>query len=359
MRVPCRASSESAQAMSAAWASRRARTSPSAPSAAMNWVPLMSESPSFAASTIGSRPERASASAPGSRSPSTHASPSPTSGSARWASGARSPDAPTEPRARHVRDEAAVQAVDQELDGLDPRAGVALGERVRAQQHRRAHDLVGVGLADAAGVAPQQAQLQLRGLLLRDRLRDEAAEARVDAVGVLAGAVRGPLDDRAGGAHLRPRLVGELGRVPLDGDRPDVRSGEVVAGEPDRGPLRHRAASVRRVLASRGAAAPATLEGRARAGASAGPAAATTAPSGMSPTSSEPTTSAPRAPASAAMRSTTSCSGAACQSSMFMLTCTSPRSAAPARARERRGSRPPPRAPPPRPRAPSRASRAG
>ena len=88
--------------------------------------------------------------------------------------------------ARHVRQDAAVEALEQQLDGLDARARVALGERVRAQQHRRAHDLVRVRLADAARVAAQQAQLELLGQLLRDRPRDEAAEAGVDAVGVLA-----------------------------------------------------------------------------------------------------------------------------------------------------------------------------
>ena len=71
---------------------------PSAPKAAMNCVPLMSDRPSFARSRIGSSPTRVSASKPGSRSPSTNASPSPTSGRARCASGAKSPDAPTEPR---------------------------------------------------------------------------------------------------------------------------------------------------------------------------------------------------------------------------------------------------------------------
>src|SRR5919201_1717682 len=84
--------------MSAALASRRARTSPSAANAVMNCVPLTSESPSFAWSRTGSRPTDASASLPGIRSPSTDASPSPTSGRARCARGARSPLAPTDPR---------------------------------------------------------------------------------------------------------------------------------------------------------------------------------------------------------------------------------------------------------------------
>ena len=95
---PWSASSESAHAMSAAAARRRARTQPSAPIALMNCVPLMSDSPSFACGRIGSRPTRARASSPGSSSPSTVANPSPTSGSARCASGARSPEAPTDPR---------------------------------------------------------------------------------------------------------------------------------------------------------------------------------------------------------------------------------------------------------------------
>ena len=97
-REPCNASSESAHATSAAAESRCARTSPSAPNAAMNCVPLTSESPSFASSVSGSSPRAASASAPGSQSPFARARPSPTSGSARCASGARSPLAPTDPR---------------------------------------------------------------------------------------------------------------------------------------------------------------------------------------------------------------------------------------------------------------------
>ena len=64
----------------------------------MSCVPLRSVRPSLASSTSGARPARRSASPPGRRSPSSSASPSPISTSARCASGARSPDAPTEPR---------------------------------------------------------------------------------------------------------------------------------------------------------------------------------------------------------------------------------------------------------------------
>ncbi len=60
-------------------------------------VPLISASPSFAESSTGARPTRASARFDGIALPSKNTSPSPISGSAMWASGARSPDAPTEP----------------------------------------------------------------------------------------------------------------------------------------------------------------------------------------------------------------------------------------------------------------------
>ena len=97
------------------------------------------------------------------------------------------------PSSGDVREDAAVEALEEQLDRLDPRTRVALRERVGAQQHRRADDLVGVGRADPAGVRTEQAQLQLLGQLLRDLLGDEAPEAGVDAVGVLVAAVRDAL----------------------------------------------------------------------------------------------------------------------------------------------------------------------
>ena len=61
-------------------------------------------------------------------------------------------------------------------------------------------------------MAAQQAQLQLLGQLLRDRLRDEAAEAGVDAVRVLARAVRGALDEpRAASIRSRAESASSTG----------------------------------------------------------------------------------------------------------------------------------------------------
>ena len=215
---PCSASSESAHARSAVRASRLARTSASAAIAAMNCVPLISESPSFAASRIGSSPaarERVRAREERPVEPRL-----PLADERQRQMRERCEIAAGADRAArgHAREHAAVEAFDQELDRLDSRARVALGERVRAEQHRRAHDLVRVRLADAAGVAAEQAKLQLLDLVVRDRLRDEAAEPRVDAVGVLARPARRARAPPPSSPAPRPRAP----RAP-DGRRPPRR----------------------------------------------------------------------------------------------------------------------------------------
>jgi hypothetical protein len=131
--------------------------------------------------------------------------------------------------ARNVREEAAVQTLDQKLHRLRPGAGVALRERVRTEQHRCPHDLVGIRLADPTGVAPKQAELELRCQLLRDRLRDEASEAGVDPVGVLCRPVSRPLDELACPHDLLARTIAELDRHAADCNRPNVVDRQVVA----------------------------------------------------------------------------------------------------------------------------------
>ena len=242
-REACSASTDSAHATSAAFASRRARTTPSAANAPMNCVPLTSERPSFASRRSGSSPARASASPPASSSPSNRARPSPTSGSARCASGARSPLAPTDPRLGTSGTTSAAQTVEQQLGDLDARAGVALRERVRAHDHRRPHDLPRIRLADPAGVAPQEAELELLGQLLGNPRRDEAPEAGRDAVGRLVLAQR-VFDDRARRGKLLAGRIVELGGSVLDRDVPDVVRGEVLPGQADRGRPSHGGASL-------------------------------------------------------------------------------------------------------------------
>ena len=121
-----------------------------------------------------------------------------------------------------------VENREEQLDRLDAGARVALGDGVRAEQHRGADDLVRVRLADAAGVASKQPQLQLLGLVVRDRLRDEAAEPGVDAVGVLAAEL---VEQAARACHLLDGARSEADRAAADRDVPDVLDREVVAGQ--------------------------------------------------------------------------------------------------------------------------------
>ena len=129
------------------------------------------------------------------------------------------------PARRHPRQHAAVQALDEKLDRGDVSAGEPLGQCVRPQQHRRADDIVGIRLADAAGMASEQPELQLLGELLRDVRRNELPEACVDAVRVLA---LHPVHELASGPHSDSRGVSQLGRSSLDGDLPHLREGQVL-----------------------------------------------------------------------------------------------------------------------------------
>ena len=152
--VPWSASSDIAQAMSAAHARRFARVSASDAIAVMNCVPLISERPSFAASTIGSSPAARSASRPrGARRRRRLALADQRQREVReWGEIAARPDRATR---RNVRHESGDERSNEQLDGLDARARVSLRERVRPEEHRRADDVVGIGLADAARVAPR------------------------------------------------------------------------------------------------------------------------------------------------------------------------------------------------------------
>ena len=74
---PMIASVERQETSSAFCAARQAPKRPASAQAVENCVPLISASPSFAASASGASPAAASASAPGRRRPPTSASPSP------------------------------------------------------------------------------------------------------------------------------------------------------------------------------------------------------------------------------------------------------------------------------------------
>ena len=134
-----------------------------------------------------------------------------------------------------------VETLEQQLDELGPRAGPSFRERVRAQEHCRTDDLVRIRIPHTARMAAQQAELQLLGQLLRDRLRDEAPEAGIYTVGMFVPAVRSTVDDLARRAHLLARLVRQRSAPTLDRDRPDVLVRQLFAREPDRRGVRHAA----------------------------------------------------------------------------------------------------------------------
>ncbi len=94
---PRAASVDRAPLSSADWNSRSASNNAASAYAAENCVPLSSARPSFGPSASGARPASARATSEGRRRPSKKTSPTPIIAAAMWASGARSPDAPTDP----------------------------------------------------------------------------------------------------------------------------------------------------------------------------------------------------------------------------------------------------------------------
>src|SRR4029450_6765996 len=91
--------------------------------------------------------------------------------------------------ARHDGKDAPRKEPEEQLDRLDAAPRLPLREGVRPEQHGRAHDRDWIWLTNAARVTAENAQLELFGLLLGNRLRYESPEAGVDPVRVLPGAV--------------------------------------------------------------------------------------------------------------------------------------------------------------------------
>ena len=131
---------------------------------------------------------------------------------------------------RDARDDSGLEHVHEQRDRLHACARVPLGERVRPEQHRGPNHVVRVGLADAAGMAPEQPELELGGLLGRDRLGDEPPEPGVDAVRVVADL---RLEEGARGGRAVATLCAEDDGAALDGDVPHVVDREVLAGQFD------------------------------------------------------------------------------------------------------------------------------
>jgi hypothetical protein len=141
------------------------------------------------------------------------------------------PDAPVH---RDDRMDAAVEKVEEEVDGLGPHAGAPGGEGVRAQEEDRPGDVCRQRVADARGVAAQEVVLELHQVRARDPLPGEVAEAGVHAVdrGLALGELGDELRRRA--HELLGRAVQGHRRV-VPGDGHDVRDGEARAVDAERG----------------------------------------------------------------------------------------------------------------------------
>ena len=142
----------------------------SAPIPAISWVPLSSARPSFASSSIGSSPARASASAPPTRAGTVDGRLALPDEHERQVGQRREVARRAEAAARRDdRMDRRVQHRDEQLDDLDPHAGEPDGQGVRAQQEHRPHDVVGQRVADAGGMGADEVALEGRRLRRVDR----------------------------------------------------------------------------------------------------------------------------------------------------------------------------------------------
>ncbi len=169
-------------ATKAAAIARSAAKRPASASAVETCVPLSSASPSLGPSTTGCSPASPSASRAATTRPEIRASPSPISTAARCASGARSPDAPTDPCDGYARDDAGVAQRHQRLDHRPAHAGVAARERRRLQGDDQPHRRVVEQSAGPRRMRQDQRALQLGQPGVVDAGAGEQSESRVDAI---------------------------------------------------------------------------------------------------------------------------------------------------------------------------------
>ena len=145
-------------------------------------MPLSSASPSFGRGVIGSRPDF------GERGRGRHAiaahaaSPTPIIAAAIWASGARSPDAPTDPCDGTTGDDAARKHGFDQRQRRGSHARRALREAAELQRHHQPRCRDGGRFTDARGMRQHDVALKLRKICGRDAHARQFAEAGVDPV---------------------------------------------------------------------------------------------------------------------------------------------------------------------------------
>ena len=307
----------SAQARSAVRARRPARTIAERGHRRHELRPVDQRQPFLAREPDRLEPDaRGARPRPASARPSTDASPSPTSGRARCASGARSPLAPTDPRAG---------TTGTRRRGSGTRRGARPWPRALPSSPSRARSRAAASprARRRPGTARPTPQAWLRSKrswsssdeLLGDLGGDEAPEAGVDPVGVLAphrrrGASRA--------ARIRPRAVSASSAAgAMHGDVPDVLQRQVLSRQDDR-PRHGSSLELEHALErARVASIPGTA--RPRCGRSLEHARGNE-PDELAAVDRDPAQRPPRAPT----RATTSWSGERSRSSTFMLTWTRP-----------------------------------
>ena len=152
---------------------------------------------------------RSSASRAGITWPSTHAPRRRRAArSVMCASGARSPEAPTEPWPGSQGMMSALSSASSVSTTSRPHARVAARQAADLQHQDQPHHRVGQQRADADGVRQHQVALQRRELLARDAGLGEHAEAGVDAVDRRRPARRSSVDRRAPSAATRASARG-------------------------------------------------------------------------------------------------------------------------------------------------------
>jgi len=136
--------------------------------------------PSLASSSSGVSPAAASASPAGRTTPRCSDLALAISPSARWASGARSPDAATEPPAAPPPGGGRGQHRAQPIGDLGARAAAAGGQDQRPQEQHGPGGVPGQRLADPGRVRADQVALQRAHLIGRDADLGQRAEPGVD-----------------------------------------------------------------------------------------------------------------------------------------------------------------------------------
>ena len=126
-----------------------------------------------------------------------------------------------------------VEQADQPLQQQRADTGVALAERVGAEQDRGAHDIFGERIAHPGRVALDELALQFFYLIGGDHHIAQLPEAGGEAVDLVAAAQQ-PLDEGAAAVDAGAGAVPEDHATAAAGDLDDLLNGEILAVEGER-----------------------------------------------------------------------------------------------------------------------------